>query len=822
MPAPQVPVTNDEFDINKVNEALAENYDNIEAHKSDADNPHGVTAAQIGAALDSDVQGILAVDVVRPGEDPTSFSADLTGDPAQRAVISDGVVVVDDDLGAVWSLPASASIAPRRAYAIEAGRIYRLRIVLNRLVDGTDPNNDAVEIRWQNLSKSKAAVSNVVLHLYDDLLIASGVQVYSVLISADVSGADYVPPATARYGLPEIRTYGSDGKLGVAAVVWDDVTEDIALQAALDGKATAAQGAKADTALQQADLDGHKAAADQHPISGVTGLQDDLDSKAPAAALAAEVAARMALMDAPAAFQSDALLEIQDAAGKILARVDKDAIWHMILAQLKRGDGLEVATFAQNDVPGLVVVGPAGEVVFDSRALPDTLATSDGIEIRTFVRNGASGAVVVDEAGNVLAEMEESDTSAMEDAIAALEAEVQTARGDEESLSARLASSLSPEGGLRVPRVNRDAMRQMRLRQAQLRAGTSLQINHVLCGDSFTHNWERWSGRFARDMVARYGDGGGGWTGYGYQGAYAGPYTTGGAQPVLVNGNARPDLYPITYDGSWDRVTLSPSPDMLYITSSTPGDKITREVPAAPDHTALRLVWIATADGVVRWRVDGGNWTALNVQGTFETIQWADIPLTAGAHSVEIEIVTGTVKLCGDNALSDAPGYRVHKIARSGSRVSQWVEQDEAQQRASWELLEATAWTYMEGTNSQTTPGQVTPATWRGQMAAMVTRMRAASVEADICLFMPPDNQRANNAHDMPEYADQARDLAYEMAVAFLDAQPAFGPDRMAYGHDQPFALFHTDLTHPNYDAGGVQLSSLAVEFHDFHPTILS
>ena len=88
MPAPQVPVTNDEFDINKVNEALAENYDNIEDHKSDAANPHGVTAAQIGAALDSDVQGILAVDVVRPGEDPTSFSADLTGDPAQRAVIS--------------------------------------------------------------------------------------------------------------------------------------------------------------------------------------------------------------------------------------------------------------------------------------------------------------------------------------------------------------------------------------------------------------------------------------------------------------------------------------------------------------------------------------------------------------------------------------------------------------------------------------------------------------------------------------------------------------------------------------------------------------
>ncbi|SEN18526.1 hypothetical protein SAMN04488103_103312 [Gemmobacter aquatilis] len=129
----------------------------------------------------------------------------------------------------------------------------------------------------------------------------------------------------------------------------------------------------------------------------------------------------------------------------------------------------------------------------------------------------------------------------------------------------------------------------------------------------------------------------------------------------------------------------------------------------------------------MRWRVDGGAWTTLPVQGAVDTIQSAVLPLTAGAHTVEIEVVSGTVKLCGDKALSDAPGYRCHKIARSGSRVRQWIAQDKAQQRAAWQMLGVNVWTYMEATNSQTTPGETAPAAWRDMMRTMVARMRAAS-----------------------------------------------------------------------------------------------
>lgn len=303
MAAPQLTVTNGKVDVTDINSAFTEVDQNIETHKAKTNNPHGVTAAQVGlgnadntpdvdkpvstaqqtalddksdighgheigdvtglqGALDGksatghgheiadvsglaealaakvpqeDLDGQLTTDVARPGEDSAQFSAILTGDPAARPVIVEGLSVVDDDLGAVWSLPGAASIAPRRAYALELGRIYRLRVVVKRLEDSSDPNNDAVEIRWQNLNKTKGAVSNIALHTYSDLLVATGAVEFTALISRDVGGADYVPPATARFGVPEVRTYGADGKVGIASVVWQDVTEEVAIAGDIEG-----------------------------------------------------------------------------------------------------------------------------------------------------------------------------------------------------------------------------------------------------------------------------------------------------------------------------------------------------------------------------------------------------------------------------------------------------------------------------------------------------------------------------------------------------------------------------------------------------------
>ncbi|MDF1801732.1 SGNH/GDSL hydrolase family protein [Thalassovita sp.] len=372
MAAPQVPVTNGEVDVADINSAFTEVDENIELHKAKTNNPHGVTAAQVGLgnadntsdldkpvstaqqaalngksatdhgheigdmtglqdALDGksatghgheiadvsglaealaakvpqeDLDGQLTTDVARPGEDPAQFSAILTGDPAARPVIVEGLSVVDDDLGAVWSLPGAASIAPRRAYALELGRIYRLRVVVKRLEDSSDPNNDAVEIRWQNLNKTKGAVSNIALHTYSDLLVATGAVEFTALISRDVGGADYVPPATARFGVPEVRTYGADGKVGIAAMSWEDVT---------DQQKLATETASA----QQDSMTSHKAAVDQHQISGIVDLQAKLDEKAAADDLADEASARA---------QADSVLAEQ-LADKAPARVVGNRLW---------------------------------------------------------------------------------------------------------------------------------------------------------------------------------------------------------------------------------------------------------------------------------------------------------------------------------------------------------------------------------------------------------------------------------------------------------------------------------------------------------------
>ena len=75
----------------------------------------GLAEALAAKVPQEDLDGQLTTDVARPGEDSAQFSATLTGEPAQRPAIVEGLSVVDDDLGAVWSLPGTASIAPRRA-----------------------------------------------------------------------------------------------------------------------------------------------------------------------------------------------------------------------------------------------------------------------------------------------------------------------------------------------------------------------------------------------------------------------------------------------------------------------------------------------------------------------------------------------------------------------------------------------------------------------------------------------------------------------------------------------------------------------------------
>lgn len=431
----------------------------------------------------------------------------------------------------------------------------------------------------------------------------------------------------------------------------------------------------------------------------------------------------------------------------------------------------------------------------------------------------------------------------------AVASEVTAARGSRASLGERISQFLLPSGQPQLAEMNRHLLRQCHQRLTSLVLGATQQLNLALGGpgDSYSANYLRYTTSIATILIARYGDGGGGWTGYGYASAYNGPFVIGGLQPGNSNGNVRPVLYPVRYSGTWAGVyNNSPSPDLAHVVSSTPGDRIQRTVPATPAHTALRLLWIGTAEGVIQWRVNAGAFTVLNVQGALDSIQSADLPIgatawgagvnyasgalvtsggtiytaqtahTSGASfaadlalnrwvaspiTVQIDVVSGTVKLCGDNALSDANGVRVHKLAGSGSAVAQWVAQNAAQQQAGWARLGLHAVMMMDGPNSQ--GAAQPPVAWKADMGTMIDRIRAAVPFPDICIFMPPENGRLANAYPMAEYAKAARELAVSKGTAFRDLQGDFGLLPEDYASTSGYPLFNPDRLHPEPISGG-------------------
>ena len=347
-------------------------------------------------------------------------------------------------------------------------------------------------------------------------------------------------------------------------------------------------------------------------------------------------------------------------------------------------------------------------------------------------------------------------------------------------------------------------MRHCTLFRARREDAQAARLSVMLIGDSFTDAYDRYVKKLLDRIVATYGDGGGGWTGYGFNSG-AGPFVIGGTQPGGVHGNPRPVSYTLAYDGAWAGpayFTGTPSPDLGLIQSSTAGAFVRRTVPAAPDHTALRLVWVGTADGVIRYQVDGGSWTSANTQGTVGAIGYTDIPLTPGAHTVNIEVVSGTVKLCGDIAVSAASGVVFHKLGISGGRIDAFAAADATQHHAALTLLTPDVGIIFEGTNSQGNGTAGNYFNWTTSLTTFVNRVRSAGANPDILLVAPPENG-LGRINPMSDYAMQMRLLSRTIKTAFLDMQRSFGEQYSDYDDTGTWPLFQSDNTHPNPVTGG-------------------
>lgn len=465
------------------------------------------------------------------------------------------------------------------------------------------------------------------------------------------------------------------------------------------------------------------------------------------------------------------LFVFKDDADNIVGRVAPDASWDILFSTLARADGLEVTHI---------------ETVGDS-----------------------SPFVVIDSDDNILYEAPSSD---VEDASA----EVVAARGTRSALDDRLSQSLDAYGSP-LYSFNANRMRRFHYLRRKRILGEAAQIQIGLWGDSFTHNRTRWSGDFAATLIAELGDAGGGWTGFGFiTGSPAGPYTHGGTQPSFTNGNVR-TTYGVSLNGSWTGAYATvPAPDTCCAISSTASDEIRATFPASPALSGVDFFWIGTAAGVMEYSWDGTSWTTINVQGTVGACSFASLTGVpgSGAGTLRLRVVSGECRPAGLNWKSAASGVVVHKLAATGSRMSQLATQAAV---ASWRTAVAAlginSAIVMHGTNDQ---GASTSASqFATDAQTVLTNLQTAIPGVDRLLAMPPENQRVGNAVAMPAYKAAAAPIAAALGCAFLDHQRNFGDPASPteYGSSGAIPLFNADLIHPEPSTGGRALLDAFLRF---------
>ncbi|MFZ3005849.1 MAG: GDSL-type esterase/lipase family protein [Phenylobacterium sp.] len=500
-------------------------------------------------------------------------------------------------------------------------------------------------------------------------------------------------------------------------------------------------GTKADYLDWQIDQVTANAAAVLQPIA-----DDAAQSKADA-----ETARNMisGAIDASGTLDDTALLVFVDAAQRILGKVNYDASWDIAFAALATASGL---------------------AVYDYETLDEDAAV-----------------VVVDAAGRVLWRSDSID--------AALAEEVAAARGNRSALTDRMDVTLTPSGRSRRHVWGEWFLRETRARIAQIKAAVAgKQLIIALVGDSWTARSQRYAAKLTDRLVALLGDAGGGWCGFGL------------ASGTTPNGNARSTLFTTVKTGSGWTTSYATSvcPDICHATSSTPGDQITVAGPALPVLSAVRLFWVGTADGVIRYRWNGGSYTSLNVQGSgLQAALLSGLP-GSGSYSLDLEVVSGTCSLGGVDLQSAATGVRVHKLGASGARASHWNAVNAAQWEAGFALLAPNASVVLLGTNEKA--ANTAPTTFGTDIQTLADRLRAAVANIDLLLVAPCENPSAG-VYPMVEYADAMFGASVAKSAAFADLQHVFGNTIAEYEDGSVRSWLAADDIHPTDDGGGAVIT---------------
>ncbi|TBG38531.1 hypothetical protein ELG78_16765 [Rhizobium leguminosarum] len=429
-----------------------------------------------------------------------------------------------------------------------------------------------------------------------------------------------------------------------------------------------------------------------------------------------------------------------------------------------------------------------GRILFSSADFDKPALTSEIYEST----DPENSVVFIDEAGRVLAKVGggdevPADTGPSEEMIAA--------RGSKTTLGARLDVSIDAAGWPIDYEWGSWYLRETRMRLRCLKRAEAMKFGIAILGDSWSHNATRWSGPVAEALTAEYGSYGSGWIGFGY------PNTS----TQLRNGSVLTGLYSTTVpSGAWTSTYYTANTaDAALLTSSSAGANLQVSGPAAD--TTFILHYVGTADGVVRYRWNGGAWStnlALpdgSPAGTVQTVALTGKP--AGAWTLQIEVVSGTVNLCGLTCSRDASGVLVHKLAATGSHSGQWAALDATKWQAAYAALgQVNLGILMYGTNDQRS---VFIPDFKTNISTLIDRMRAVTPSTDILLVPACENGRTDNPRPMSQYIAAMHEVAATKKCAFLNLQPLFGELYADYAPGSARPWFFSDTIHPDPPTGG-------------------
>ncbi|QIB32629.1 glycosyl hydrolase family 28-related protein [Ancylobacter pratisalsi] len=161
----------------------------------------------------------------RPGSGPERFVSDIIGGENAAPSVPESWIITADR-GLVTRLTGAAKIAHRGFQAIEPGRTYRARAVVQRRIDTPDPAGDAVALKAAWYAAPGDYISSTTLMLWDELTVSDGrVSTEKQIAASAGSGIDAIAPSSARYARLYVETWGTTQKTDVEVLALADVTD---------------------------------------------------------------------------------------------------------------------------------------------------------------------------------------------------------------------------------------------------------------------------------------------------------------------------------------------------------------------------------------------------------------------------------------------------------------------------------------------------------------------------------------------------------------------------------------------------------------------